>query len=183
MIKNDIWIKKMALSAGMIEPFEPAQIREGRISYGVSSYGYDFRLWDEFWCPRHASDMNLIDPKQFSQKSLAFTRTTELTLPPNSHVMARSLEYFRIPRSILAICTGKSTYARCGILVNITPLEPSWEGHVTFSIFNVTPLSVRIYPEEGIAQALFLEGPAPEVSYADRKGKYQAQKGLTLPKV
>lgn len=183
MIKNDTWIHQMAISRGMIEPFEASLVREGRISYGLSSFGYDFRLSDEFLHPRTGADTPWIDPKNLREDAFEPTRSQVCIVPSGSYVLAKSLEYFRIPREILAICTGKSTYARCGLLINITPLEPEWEGHLTFPILNPTPLSIRVYAEEGIAQVLFLEGPSPATSYADRKGKYQAQKGITLPKV
>jgi dCTP deaminase len=183
MIKNDLWIKEMALNRGIIEPFEPSQIREGKISFGLSSFGYDFRVSNEFWHLKRTEPISPIDPKELPEASFEPVQTRVCLVPPNGFVLARSLEYFRIPREILAICTGKSTYARCGLLINITPLEPEWEGHVTFSILNPTPLPIRVYAEEGIAQILFLEGAAPETSYADRKGKYQAQKSITLPKL
>jgi dCTP deaminase len=183
MIKNDTWINRMALSAGMIEPFEASLVREGRISYGLSSFGYDFRLSDEFLQPRPRPELPWIDPKELPEDAFERIQTRVCMVPAGGYVLAKSLEYFRIPREILAICTGKSTYARCGLVVNITPLEPEWEGHLTFPILNPTPLPIRVYAEEGIAQVLFLEGPPPSTSYADRKGKYQAQKGITLPKL
>lgn len=183
MIKNDFWIKEMALKQGIIEPFEPCQVREGRISFGLSSFGYDFRVSDEFWHLRRAGQTAAIDPKELPEDSFEPTRTKVCLVPPNSYILAKSFEYFRIPRQVLAICTGKSTYARCGLLINITPLEPEWEGHLTFSILNPTPLPIRVYAEEGIGQILFLEGASPEISYADRKGKYQAQTSITLPRL
>jgi dCTP deaminase len=183
MIKNDIWIKEMARSKGIIDPFETSQVRNGKISFGLSSFGYDFRVSDEFWLPRPMEHTDTIDPKALQDDSFETIHTKVCLVPPASFVMAKSLEYFRIPREILGICTGKSTYARCGLQINITPLEPEWEGHLTFSILNPTPLPIRVYAEEGIAQVLFLEGDPPETSYADRKGKYQAQRGITLPKV
>ncbi len=183
MIKNDLWIKEMALSKGIIDPFEAAQKRDGKISYGLSSFGYDFRAADEFRIPRPTGYSGGIDPKAPLDHAFETIRTRVCLVPAAGYVMARSLEYFRIPREILGICTGKSTYARCGLLINITPLEPEWEGHLTFSILNPTPLPIRVYAGEGIAQVIFLEGPPPEISYADRKGKYQAQKGITMPKL
>jgi dCTP deaminase len=183
MIKNDVWIREMTAASRMIEPFEPSQVRNGKISFGLSSFGYDFRLSEEFWIPRPYDQIQSIDPKNLRDDSFERIRTKVCLIPPTSFVIARSLEYFRIPRCILGICTGKSTYARCGLLINITPLEPEWEGHLTFSILNPSALPIRTYAEEGIAQVVFLEGPPPEISYADRKGKYQAQKGITLPKV
>lgn len=183
MIKNDTWIKEMALSKGIIDPFESSQIRDGNISFGLSSFGYDFRVADEFWIPRPMKETDSIDPKAMRDDRFETIRTKVCLVPPTSYVMANSLEYFRMPREIMGVCTGKSTYARCGLLINITPLEPEWEGHLTFSILNPTSLPIRVYAEEGIAQVIFLEGPSPETSYADRKGKYQAQKGITLPKL
>lgn len=183
MVKNDVWIKEMALRRGMIEPFEPSQIRDGKISFGLSSFGYDFRLSDEFWIPRLAQSAGPIDPKAVRNDAFETVRTKVCLVPPGNFVIAKSLEYFRMPREVVGICTGKSTYARCGLLINITPLEPEWEGRLTFSILNPCTLPMRVYAEEGIAQVLFLEGAPPETSYADRKGKYQAQKGITLPKL
>jgi dCTP deaminase len=183
MIKNDLWIREMAHNQGLIDPFEPSQVREGKISFGLSSFGYDFRVADEFWIPRPMEHNASIDPKELREDAFDPIRTKVCLVPPASYVMAKSLEYFRIPRDILGICTGKSTYARCGLLINITPLEPEWEGHLTFSILNPSPIPIRVYADEGIAQVLFLEGAPPETSYADRKGKYQAQKGITLPKL
>lgn len=183
MVKNDRWIKTMAETDKIIEPFESTLVREGKISFGPSSYGYDFRLADEFLIFSPPSSQTRIDPKEMQEEFFKSEKTDEPVIPPNSYVLARSLEYFRIPRNTLGVCTGKSTYSRCGILVNITPLEPEWEGHITFPIYNTTPMPVRIYPGEGIAQVVFLEGPAPQISYADRKGKYQAQKHVTISKV
>ena len=183
MIKNDLWIKQMALAEAIIDPFQPSQVRDGKISFGLSSFGYDFRVSDEFLIPRPPKHAASIDPKALKNDFFERIRTQVCLVPPASYVVAKSVEYFRIPRKILGICTGKSTYARCGLLINITPLEPEWEGHLTFSILNPSPLPIRVYADEGIAQILFLEGNAPETSYADRKGKYQAQKGITLPKL
>jgi dCTP deaminase len=167
----------------MLDPFEDRLVREGKISYGLSSMGYDIRVTDEFKIFTNVR-MAVVDPKQFNPDSFIDYRGPECIIPPNSFALARSVEYFRLPRSVLGICLGKSSYARCGIVVNITPLEPGWEGHLTIEISNTTPLPARIYSHEGIAQVLFFEaGSLPEVSYADRKGKYQSQQGMTLPKV
>ena len=182
-IKPDWWIKKMAQEAGMIEPFADRQIRQGVISYGVSSYGYDVRIADEF---RIFTNINttIVDPKDFDSRSFVEFKGDVCIIPPNSFALGRSVEYFRIPRDIMTICLGKSTYARCGIITNVTPLEPGWEGFVTLEISNTTPLPAKIYANEGIAQVLFFESDeACEISYADKKGKYQAQTGVTLPKV
>jgi dCTP deaminase len=181
-VKPDRWIRRMALEKGMIEPFAPAQVREGRISYGVSSYGYDLRVADEF----RIFDPNdgVVDPKKFDEKTFREFRGEVCEIPPHSYVLARSVEYFRIPRDILTICFGKSTYARCGIVVNVTPFEPEWEGFVTMSISNTSPAPARIYANEGIAQVIFLKADETcETSYADKKGKYQAQKGITPAKL
>jgi len=183
-VKSDKWIKKMAIEYKMIEPFADRQVREGKISYGVSSYGYDMRITDEFKIFTNPGDSTVLDPKSFDPKSFIDYKGDVCTLPPNSFVLARSLEYFRIPRQVVTVCFGKSTYARCGVIVNVTPFEPEWEGFVTMSISNTSPLPVKIYANEGIAQVLFLESDEPcEISYADKKGKYQAQKELTLPKL
>jgi dCTP deaminase len=182
-IKSDRWITKMAKEHGMIEPFEDRQVREGKISYGVSSYGYDIRIADEF---RIFTNVNstIVDPKNFDERSLVQVEGEYCIIPPNSFALARTVEYFRIPRQVLTLCVGKSTYARCGIIVNVTPFEPEWEGYVTLEVSNTTPLPAKIYANEGIAQVLFFESDEEcEVSYADKKGKYQGQKGLTLPKV
>jgi len=182
MVKNDRWIRDMA-SKGMITPFQESQVREGVISYGVSSYGFDMRIADEF---KIFTNINttIVDPKGFDPKSFVDFRGEVCIVPPNSFALGRSVEYFRIPRDILVICLGKSTYARCGIVVNVTPLEPEWEGHVTIEISNTTPLPAKIYANEGIAQLLFLGGSdICETSYADKAGKYQAQKGITLPRM
>ena len=182
-LKNDAWIRRMAREYGMIEPFEEKQIRHGVISYGLSSYGYDIRVADEFKIFTNAYSA-VVDPKQFDPRSFVDFRGDVCTIPPNSFVLARSVEYFRVPRNILCLCVGKSTYARCGIVVNVTPLEPEWEGYITIEISNTTPLPARIYAHEGIAQVIFLEADEVcEVSYADRKGKYQRQKGIALPRV
>ncbi|OGS35805.1 MAG: dCTP deaminase [Elusimicrobia bacterium RIFOXYB2_FULL_49_7] len=183
MIKPDKWIKKMALENKMIEPFEQSQVRKG-ISFGVSCYGYDMRVANEFKIFTGANT-SFIDPKNFEAKSFQeITVEDHILLPPNSFALARSVEYFRIPRTILTVCFGKSTYARCGVLVNVTPFEPEWEGFVTMSISNTAPLPVKVYANEGIAQVLFLESnEACEISYADKKGKYQAQQQITLPKI
>src|SRR5213082_1096977 len=182
-VKPDRWIRRMSLEHKMIEPFTDRQVREGVISYGVSSYGYDIRVADEF---RIFTNVNctIVDPKHFDPRSLVDYKGESCLIPPNSFALARSVEYFRIPRNVLTICLGKSTYARCGIIVNVTPLEPEWEGHVTLEISNTTPLPARVYANEGICQFLFLQGDAPpEVSYADRKGKYMGQTGVTLPRL
>jgi dCTP deaminase len=182
-IKSDRWITEMAREHGMIEPFEAGQVRNGVISYGVSSYGYDIRIADEF---RIFTNVNstIVDPKNFDEGSLVTVEGDHCVIPPNSFALARTVEYFRIPRSVLTICVGKSTYARCGIIVNVTPFEPEWEGYVTLEVSNTTPLPAKIYANEGIAQVLFFESDEVcQVSYADKKGKYQGQKGLTLPKL
>jgi len=167
----------------MIEPFVDTQTREGVISYGLSSYGYDARVSEEFKIFTNV-DSATVDPKNFNEKSFVDRTTDVCIVPPNSFVLARTVEYFRIPRDVLVICLGKSTYARCGIIVNVTPLEPEWEGHVTLEFSNTTPLPAKIYANEGACQFLFLKGEAPpEVSYADRKGKYMNQRGITVPKL
>ena len=182
-IMPDRWIREMAQAHGMIEPFVDRQTREGVISYGLSSYGYDARVAPEFRIFTNV-DNALVDPKNFSDQSFVERQGPTCTIPPNSFALARTIEYFRIPRDILVICLGKSTYARCGMIVNVTPLEPEWEGHVTLEISNTTPLPARVYANEGICQFLFLKGAGePEVSYADRKGKYMRQTGVTLPKL
>ncbi len=179
----DSWIRAQARGSGMIEPFVEAQQREGVISYGVSSYGYDARVAPEFKIFTNV-DNALVDPKNFSGQSFVERETDVCIIPPNSFVLARTVEYFRIPRDVLVICLGKSTYARCGIIVNVTPLEPEWEGHVTLEFSNTTPLPAKIYAGEGACQFLFLKGDQPpDVSYADRKGKYMGQKGVTLPRL
>jgi dCTP deaminase len=182
-VKSDRWIRKMALEHRMIEPFDDKQVREGVISYGVSSYGYDARIADEF---KIFTNINhtIVDPKDFDPRSFVDFKGEQCIIPPNSFALARTVERFRIPRNVIVVCVGKSTYARCGIIVNVTPLEPEWEGIVTLEVSNTTPLPARIYANEGIAQFLFFEGDEPcETSYADKKGKYQAQQGLTLPRL
>lgn len=184
-IKSDRWIRRMAKEHGMIEPFADRQIRQGVISFGVSSYGYDMRVANEFKIFTNVHS-TVVDPKGFDAKSFVEHEGNECIVPPNSFALARSVEYFRIPREVLTICVGKSTYARCGIITNVTPFEPEWEGFVTLEISNTTPLPARIYANEGIAQVLFFEADPDdtcEVSYADRKGKYQAQRGITLPTI
>jgi dCTP deaminase len=167
----------------MIEPFEDGQVREGVISYGLSSYGYDIRVAPEFKVFTNVHHV-VVDPKNFDDRSFVDIREDECIIPPNSFALARTVEYFRIPRDVLVVCVGKSTYARCGIIVNVTPLEPTWEGHLTLEISNTTPLPAKIYAGEGIAQLLFFEGDEePETAYADRKGKYMKQRGVTLPKM
>lgn len=186
-IKSDLWIKRMAEKEGMIDPFSPVQVRQaesGRsvISYGLSSYGYDLRVSNEFKVFTNVFN-TVVDPKAFDEKSFVHIETDVCIVPPNSFALARSVEYFRIPRNVLTICLGKSTYARCGIIVNVTPLEPEWEGHVTLEISNTTPLPARIYAEEGLAQVLFLGADEVcQTSYADRAGKYMHQRGITIPK-
>ena len=186
-IKSDRWIRRMAETQGMIEPFEPGQVKsvDGRaiVSYGTSSYGYDVRCANEF---KIFTNLNhtLVDPKAFDPDSFVEVSGASCIIPPNSFALARTVEFFRIPRSVLTICLGKSTYARCGIIVNVTPLEPEWEGHVTLEFSNTTPLPARIYANEGVAQMLFLESDEVcETSYKDRGGKYQGQVGVTLPKI
>ena len=182
-IKSDRWIREMATSQGMIEPFEEKQVRTGVISYGLSSYGYDMRVADEFRIFHNALSP-VVDPKAFDERSFVEYEGDVCLIPPNSFVLARSVEYFRIPRNVLTLCVGKSTYARCGIITNVTPFEPEWEGYVTLEISNTTPLPARIYANEGIAQVLFFESDEPcEVSYNDKKGKYQAQRGVTPPRL
>ena len=186
-IKSDKWIRRMAEQTGMIEPFEPGQVREAAghkiISYGTSSYGYDIRCAPEFkvFTNIHST---VVDPKNFDEKSFVDMHGDYCIIPPNSFALARTVEYFRIPRNVLTICLGKSTYARCGILVNVTPFEPEWEGFVTLEISNTTPLPARIYANEGLCQIIFFQSDEVcETSYADRKGKYQSQKGIVLPKL
>lgn len=182
-IKADRWIKKMALEHGMIEPFEDRQVRAGVISYGLSSYGYDIRVADEFKVFTNINS-TVVDPKNFDSRSFVDVKADVCIIPPNSFALSRTLEYFRIPRDVLTVCVGKSTYARCGLIVNVTPFEPEWEGFVTLEISNTTPLPAKVYANEGIAQVLFFQSDETcEVSYADKKGKYQAQQGLTLPRL
>lgn len=185
-IKSDKWIRRMAESHAMIEPFEPGQVRErdGQrvISYGTSSYGYDIRCADEFKIFTNINSA-IVDPKDFDANSFVDIKADVCIIPPNSFALARTVEYLRIPRNVLTVCLGKSTYARCGIIVNVTPLEPEWEGHVTLEFSNTTPLPARIYANEGVAQILFFESDEVcETSYGDRGGKYQGQRGVTLPK-
>ena len=180
-IQNDRWIIEQA-KLGMIEPFENSQVREGVISYGVSSYGYDMRVASEFKIFTNVLS-SIIDPKHFDPKSFVEFEGDVCIVPPNSFALARSVEYFRIPRDVVTITVGKSTYARCGIITNVTPFEPEWEGHVTLEISNTTPLPAKIYANEGIAQVLFFKGEPPITSYRDKKGKYQGQRGVTLPRL
>lgn len=185
-IKSDRWIRRMAEEHGMIEPFEPGQVRyvdnKKVISYGTSSYGYDIRCADEFKVFTNINS-TIVDPKDFDPASFVDVKSDVCIIPPNSFALARTVEYFRIPRNVLTVCLGKSTYARCGIIVNVTPFEPEWEGYVTLEFSNTTPLPAKIYAEEGCAQVLFFESDEPcEVSYADRGGKYQKQHGVTLPR-
>ena len=185
-IKSDRWIRRMAASQGMIEPFSPGQIREADghkiISYGTSSYGYDVRCAEEFKIFTNINS-TIVDPKSFDEKSFVDFKGPVCIIPPNSFALASTVEFFRIPRSVLTVCLGKSTYARCGIIVNVTPFEPEWEGFVTLEISNTTPLPARIYAHEGLAQVLFIGGDEVcETSYADRGGKYMKQRGITIPK-
>ena len=173
----------MDLEHGMIEPFVESQTRAGVVSYGVSSYGYDIRVADEFKVFTNVYN-TVVDPKNFDPKSFVDIKADVCIIPPNSFALARTIEYFRIPRDVLTVCLGKSTYARCGIIVNVTPFEPEWEGHVTIEISNTTPLPAKIYANEGIAQVLFFQSDEPCArSYKDKKGKYQGQRGVTLPKL
>jgi len=183
VIKSDRWIRRMAGEKGMIKPFEDRQVRKGGISYGLSSYGYDIRIADEF---KIFTNINttIVDPKSFDPRSFVDVQGEVAVIPPNSFALGRSVEYFKIPRNVLTICVGKSTYARCGIITNVTPFEPEWEGYVTLEISNTTPLPAKIYANEGIAQVLFFESDEScETSYADRQGKYQGQQGIVLPTV
>ena len=182
-LKPDHWIKRMALEHQMIDPFVDAQVRSGVISYGVSSYGYDIRVAYEYKIFTNVFS-TIVDPKHFDQKSMVDYVGDNCVIPPNSFVLARTVEYFRIPRQVLTVCLGKSSYARCGLIVNVTPFEPEWEGYVTLEISNTTPLPARIYSNEGIAQVLFFEADEPcDISYADKKGKYQKQQSIELPRV
>jgi len=182
-IKADHWIRQMAKEHGMIEPFEEGQVRQGKISFGTSSYGYDIRVADEYKIFTNVYSA-VVDPKHFDPKSMVDFKGDVCIIPPNSFALARTVEYFRIPRNILTICVGKSTYARCGIIVNVTPFEPEWEGFVTLEISNTTPLPAKIYSNEGIAQVLFFESDDPcETSYKDKNGKYQYQQSIELPKL
>ena len=182
-VMSDRWIRKMAQEKEMIKPFAESQVREGVISYGISSYGYDLRVADEFKIFTNVNS-NIVDPKHFDERSFVEFRGPVCTIPPNSFALARSVEYFKIPRNILTICVGKSTYARCGIIVNVTPLEPEWEGFVTLEISNTAPLPARVYSHEGLCQIVFFSADQVcETSYKDKKGKYQAQQGIVLPKI
>lgn len=183
MVMSDKWIRKMAKDYGMIEPFEENLVRKGVISYGLSSYGYDLRIADEFKIFTNVSS-TIVDPKNFDERSFVSVKGDYCIIPPNSFALGRSIEYFRIPRDVIGICLGKSTYARCGIIVNVTPLEPCWEGYLTVEISNTTPLPAKIYAGEGIAQIIFIKGNEEcEISYKDRKGKYMYQQGIVIPKV
>ena len=182
-IKSDRWIREMCRKHSMISPFEEKQIRKGVISYGVSSYGYDIRIADEFKIFTNVNS-TIVDPKNMDAGSMVDFKGPIAVIPPNSFALGRTVEYFRIPRNVLTICVGKSTYARCGIITNVTPFEPEWEGFVTLEISNTTPLPAKIYANEGIAQMIFFESDEVcETSYKDRGGKYQGQKGVTLPKI
>jgi dCTP deaminase len=182
-IQSDRWIREQAIQHRMIEPFSEKQVASGVISYGLSSYGYDLRVSDEFKIFTNVNSA-IIDPKAFDERSFVTVCAESVIVPPNSFALARSVEYFHIPRDVLAICVGKSTYARCGIIVNVTPFEPEWEGFVTLEISNTTPLPAKIYANEGLCQILFFCSDEPcEVSYADRNGKYQNQQGIVLPKL
>lgn len=182
-IKSDKWIRKMANEHGMIEPFNDKQVSAGKISYGLSSYGYDIRVADNFKIFTNVNN-SIVDPKNFDAKSFVDFTGDVCIVPPNSFALAQSVEYFRIPRNVLSICLGKSTYARCGIIVNVTPFEPEWEGYVTLEISNTTPLPAKIYSNEGLCQVLFFESDEDcEVSYKDKSGKYQGQVNITLPRI
>lgn len=182
-VKSDKWIRKMSLEHRMIEPFADRQVREGVISYGVSSYGYDMRVADEFRIFT-GSSFSTVDPKNFDAKLFIEFKGKACVIPPNSFALGRSVEYFRIPRNVLTVCYGKSTYARCGIVVNVTPFEPEWEGFVTMAISNTSPLPAKVYANEGLCQVVFFESDEPcEISYKDKKGKYQAQQGIVFSKI
>tara|TARA_A100001037_G_C15003759_1_gene568362 strand:+ start:367 stop:921 length:555 start_codon:yes stop_codon:yes gene_type:complete len=182
-VLSDKWIKRMAKEQKMITPFVPNQKRKGKISFGLSSYGYDARVSNEFKIFTNVNS-GVVDPKVFKKDSFVTKIGKECIIPPNSFALASTMEYFKIPDNILVICLGKSTYARCGIIVNVTPLEPGWEGHVTLEFSNTTPLPAKIYANEGVAKFIFIKGnEKPETTYAKRKGKYMKQKGVTLPKV
>ena len=182
-VQSDKWIKQMAKDHKMISPFEDQQVRGDKISFGVSSYGYDARVSNEFKIFTNVNS-EIVDPKNFKPTNFVTKTSSECIIPPNSFVLASTVEYFKVPKDILVICLGKSTYARCGIIVNVTPLEPGWEGHGTLEFSNTTPLPAKIYANEGAAQFVFLQGSeVPEVTYADRNGKYMGQTGVTLPKV
>ena len=182
-IRSDRWIRRMAEEHGMIEPFEPRQVRDGAISYGLSSFGYDIRVADEY---KVFTDVHsvIVDPKRFDPRSFVDIRDEYCVIPPHSFALAATMEYFRIPKDVLVVCVGKSTYARCGIIVNVTPLEPEWRGYLTLEISNTTPLPAKIYSNEGLAQLLFFQGDeVPEITYAMKSGKYQDQLGVTLPRL
>jgi dCTP deaminase len=182
-IRSDRWIRQMSEEHGMIEPFESGQVREGVISYGVSSFGYDVRVADEYKVFTDVYSV-VVDPKEFDPRSFVDVKADYCIIPPRSFALARTLEYFRIPKDVLVVCVGKSTYARCGIIVNVTPLEPEWCGHLTLEISNTTPLPAKIYSNEGLAQLLFFQGDeVPETTYASKRGKYQDQRGVTLPRL
>ena len=184
-IKSDRWIRRMAREHRMIEPFSDRQVREGVISYGVSSYGYDVRIAGDFKIFTNINS-TIVDPKNFDTRSFVDFKGDVCIIPPNSFALARTVEYFRIPRTVITVCVGKSTYARCGIITNVTPFEPEWEGFVTLEVSNTTPLPAKIYANEGVAQVIFLEADGDDVcetSYRDRGGKYQGQRGVTLPKM
>ncbi|MBR9991142.1 MAG: dCTP deaminase [Gemmatimonadetes bacterium] len=182
-IRSDRWIRRMSEEHGMIEPFEPGQVRDGVISYGLSSFGYDIRVADEFKVFTDVFSV-VVDPKNFDDRSFVDFKGDHCIIPPRSFALARTLEYFRIPSDVLVVCVGKSTYARCGIIVNVTPLEPEWRGYLTLEISNTTPLPAKIYSNEGLAQLLFFQGDeTPEVTYATKKGKYQDQVGVTPPRL
>ena len=182
-VLSDKWIKKMVRSYNMISPFEDKQVRGTKISYGLSSFGYDARVSNEFKIFTNVNS-EIIDPKNFKQNNFISKNGEECIIPPNSFVLSSTVEYFKIPNDVMVICLGKSTYARCGIIVNVTPLEPSWEGHVTLEFSNTTPLPAKIYANEGAAQFIFLKGnEKPDITYADRNGKYMKQSGVTLPKI
>ena len=182
-VLSDKWIKEMAKTNNMISPFEDKQVRGTKISYGLSSFGYDARVSNEFKIFTNIHS-EIIDPKNFKQNNFISKNGEECIIPPNSFVLSSTVEYFKIPNDVMVICLGKSTYARCGIIVNVTPLEPSWEGHVTLEFSNTTPLPAKIYAHEGVAQFIFLKGnEKPDITYADRNGKYMKQSGVTLPKI
>ena len=182
-VLSDKWIKKRVKRDKIISPFISKQTRKGKISYGLSSYGYDARVSDDFKIFTNVNS-TIVDPKNFNHDGFISKKSKICVIPPNSFALARTVEYFKIPENVLVICLGKSTYARCGIIVNVTPLEPGWEGHVTLEFSNTTPLPAKIYANEGAAQFVFIKGnEKPEITYAKRKGKYMKQKGVTLPKI
>jgi dCTP deaminase len=182
-IRSDRWIRRMAQEHGMIEPFEPRQVRDGAISYGLSSFGYDIRVGEQYKVFTNVHSV-IVDPKKFDPRSFVDIEGDHCIIPPHSFALAATMEYFRIPSDVLVLCVGKSTYARCGIIVNVTPLEPEWCGYLTLEISNTTPLPAKIYSREGLAQLLFFQGDeVPEETYASREGKYQDQRGVTLPRM